>query len=1613
MQDQQVAISGGVPEKFNQKRITKKQLVVVALAMGILGAVLIFRSFAATPTNANLWVDPDGGSCSRQATLSAHNTQTACSSIQSALTAAQTGDTIMIKAGAYGAQNINVSKTSAGTIVDAEPGTTIGDLTTNGANYELRNLSSTGWSLNAPGTHDITLRDVNFSGNEGIYLNAAGYSNISWIGGSLKNFSCSNCAQGMAVYAGDVAGGTSVASNFLIDGVTFENIKNTGGDGNHFEVIRIDGNVNGFTVKNSTFTNTNASTSTLFFTTFRGTKPQNITLENNFFADAGSAYFVINQNFQGLATCSNWIIRYNTFLEAPIAQPDSTNGCSFSNVVLTGNLAPAGSCQGTAWFNNVWYGSGPSCGTSDKVIPSADVRFASDGFHLLGDSKAINAAGTGANCITRDHDGNARPQGSACDAGAHEYGAAPPVSNVNTRYVATNGNDLNACSQTNPCSSIARAYQQTPAGGIVEVAAGQYGRQVVAGDTKAVTIRGASGVIPILGTVQIESTNVTLVGFAVERNDDPGPNTATLQVNGANNTFDRVNVNSKNMPLRQGIAANGDNNTYKNGSTFNVTDEKAVLVDGKNNTFDHFDFYNAIYSGQNGDVHMECAYVIGADGFVLKNSRFWNCATMDLMFTRGSWYGAPAWGNVVVENNFFGKSTNESNWHYYGLLFNGAMTYDGASLNNFKVRYNTFEQPVAMDNFNFTGASEWVGNLGSGWDCLPGMTYSYNVGTKCSATDKLASEPYGFVKPSNPANHFEVPDLRLKDESVSAINAGDPTSFPATDIDCGPRPGGAGPDAGADEYGVSGDCAGGYVPPPPVPPPADNQVPIVGFASPPAGTTVSGVVTLMANATDDIGVTKVEFYRNGIKIGDGLKDSGSTYSYDWDSASVVNGTYDMTAKAYDASNKTATSAPAVAVTVANTPPPPNTQAPVAAYSFNEGTGTKAADSSGNANDLTIPSDAWTVSGKNNKAASFNGTAASVAKANDTASLDLGASGTIEAWFKPAALNQWHGLVAKGGANDDNVHNYALEVDNANKARCIIGNGLNAVTLVSNTTLSSTASFYHLACVWNGTTVTLYINGAADNSTGQSLVPSANLSPLLVGQYGGGSDPAKGIIDDVRIYNKALTAADITSDMAAPVGDGAPTESIPPTIGALTLPGGTSSADVSGIVTVTAQNVSGGSSSVNRVEFAIDGTVRLSDVLPNPYDYSFDTRSLANGPHTINATVYDNESPANKASAQLDITVNNPDTTPPTSPASLSASVTQPTTSIKAKVELSWPAGSDNAGGSGLKGYYIYRDGVVINPTDPSGNTQIITGLTFTDTGTPANSGVSVGQHTYAVRSVDNAGLVSTGTVPEANVIINTPKDDQAPSAPTGLAAAAVSTAQINVTWKPSADNVATQGYRVYRNGIEAADIAASNCNSESCNWGEANLNANTTYSYYAKAYDGAGNLSAQSNIATATTHALPAASRILLGSEVIQSGVDINSDGKAEAFKATASATGTASLFTIYLDQTSVAKNLKVGIYSNRNGHPHKLLSKATISYPKAGNFNYIALPKTTINAGGVYWISFLNPEGSGDVVFRDKQNNTKALSETSFESTLQDLPTVWKTGTVYKDGPATAYISS
>ena len=186
--------------------------------------------------------------------------------------------------------------------------------------------------------------------------------------------------------------------------------------------------------------------------------------------------------------------------------------------------------------------------------------------------------------------------------------------------------------------------------------------------------------------------------------------------------------------------------------------------------------------------------------------------------------------------------------------------------------------------------------------------------------------------------------------------------------------------------------------------------------------------------------------------------------------------------------------------------------------------TKFIDISKNANNGTCSGAAcptYTSSGKFGGAYTFNGsskyiTCGSAASLNPTNAL------TIEAWIKPSSLSGERAIVHK--QNWNNKTGYYLETI-GKQVEFALGNGSN-IALDGATSLV-TGAWYHVAGVLNGTTMTIYVNGKADGTGSFSGTVKTGTESLLIGKnaYWSG-EFFNGPIDEVRVYNRALSANEI-------------------------------------------------------------------------------------------------------------------------------------------------------------------------------------------------------------------------------------------------------------------------------------------------------------------------------------------------------------------------------------------------------------------------------------------------------------------------------------------------------
>jgi hypothetical protein len=306
---------------------------------------------------------------------------------------------------------------------------------------------------------------------------------------------------------------------------------------------------------------------------------------------------------------------------------------------------------------------------------------------------------------------------------------------------------------------------------------------------------------------------------------------------------------------------------------------------------------------------------------------------------------------------------------------------------------------------------------------------------------------------------------------------------------------------------------------------SDTTPPSVTLTAPANGATVSGVTPVQASAFDDGTVAAVRFKLDGVDIGG--EDTSAPFAVAWNTTTAANGPHLLTAVARDAAGN-ATESSAVAVTVSNTQASTGL---VAAYGFDQGAGSLATDATGTGHTGSITGATWTASGRFGGALNFNGTSAQVTIA-DAPDLHLTTGMTLEAWVRPTTLSGWRTVVMKEAANGLAYTLYAH--DQAPRPAAYIRVGTSDRSAPGTAALPLN-TWTHVAATYDGTTLRLYVNGIQTGSFTVSGQITASNGALRIGGNAVWGEYFEGAIDEVRIYNRALTGGEIQLDMTTPVG----------------------------------------------------------------------------------------------------------------------------------------------------------------------------------------------------------------------------------------------------------------------------------------------------------------------------------------------------------------------------------------------------------------------------------------------------------------------------------------------
>jgi hypothetical protein len=275
-----------------------------------------------------------------------------------------------------------------------------------------------------------------------------------------------------------------------------------------------------------------------------------------------------------------------------------------------------------------------------------------------------------------------------------------------------------------------------------------------------------------------------------------------------------------------------------------------------------------------------------------------NCAAGVII---GSGTGNRFYNNLVYDNQGYGggvaidfsaissevvNNTVYNNPNLYGVhVGNNTGTSNSLNVVVNNIMYLNMTNPI------YAGGSADYANFGAGTNSGYDLT-----------GDGSAVGPNSIVKQNPLFVNASLADFHLSAGSP-AIDKGT-TVGDITDVfDSVPRPQGTAYDIGAYEYVFS-----------------DTTPPTTSIMSPATGATVAGTITISASASDDLTVTKVEFYVDSTLLATSIT---APYAASWNTTSFPNGTHSLITKAYDPGGNVGTSA-SVSVTVNNTDTTPPT-----------------------------------------------------------------------------------------------------------------------------------------------------------------------------------------------------------------------------------------------------------------------------------------------------------------------------------------------------------------------------------------------------------------------------------------------------------------------------------------------------------------------------------------------------------------------------------------------------------------------------------------------------------------------------------------------------------------
>ncbi len=291
-----------------------------------------------------------------------------------------------------------------------------------------------------------------------------------------------------------------------------------------------------------------------------------------------------------------------------------------------------------------------------------------------------------------------------------------------------------------------------------------------------------------------------------------------------------------------------------------------------------------------------------------------------------------------------------------------------------------------------------------------------------------------------------------------------------------------------------------------------------------SATSTSGVAPVTVSFTD---TSTGSITSRSWSFGDGTTSTAINPSHIYS----VTGSYtaSLTVTGTGGSNTKTGTISVTAPAVITPPPTSNNSGLVAAYGFEETSGTTVTDASGNGNHGTINEAARITAGKFGKALQFDGINDWVT-ANDSTSLALSTGMTLEAWVYPQSQASWNTVIMKESSAGLSYALYANDDRNLPGSYVSIGSD----RPVTGTNGLPVNQWTHLVSTYDGQYQRLYVNGVEVAQSAQSGLFDQSTGVLRIGGNSVWGEYFKGYIDEVRIYNRALSATEVSNNLKTAV-----------------------------------------------------------------------------------------------------------------------------------------------------------------------------------------------------------------------------------------------------------------------------------------------------------------------------------------------------------------------------------------------------------------------------------------------------------------------------------------------